>query len=47
MFHGKNQKIGDIRPENIFISEDGSIKIANHLSWPMEQTNYAKTFFEK
>jgi serine/threonine protein kinase len=40
-------KVGDIRPSNIFINEDGQIKVANVLSWPDESTNFEKTAFEK
>jgi serine/threonine protein kinase len=28
------KKLGDIKPENIFVSEDGKIKIASQFSWP-------------
>lgn len=42
-FHKKGKKIGDVRPGNIFISEDGSVKTACIYSWPMERTNYEKT----
>jgi serine/threonine protein kinase len=45
--HGKGKKVGDIRPENIFINEDGQVKVANQLTWPLEQDNYEKTFYEK
>jgi len=41
-----NTKIGDVRPANIFINEDGQIKIANVYSWPNEPTNYIKTYDE-
>ena len=43
-FHGQNRKVGDIRPQNIFISEDGSVKVACIYSWPLERTNYDKSF---
>lgn len=36
-------KIGDVRPSNIFINEEGQVKIANMFSWPNEPTNYIKT----
>ena len=39
-FHGKGKKVGDVRPSNVLISEDGSVKVACYLSWPMERTNY-------
>lgn len=29
---------------NIFISEDGSVKLACLYSWPLERTNYEKSF---
>jgi DNA-binding helix-hairpin-helix protein with protein kinase domain len=34
-FHGKGRKVGDVRPGNVFISEDGSVKVGCCLSWPM------------
>lgn len=27
-------KIGDVRPQNIFINEKSQIKVANLFSWP-------------
>lgn len=42
-----DSKIGDVRPYNIFINEEGQIKIANLHSWPNEKTNFDKTAFEK
>ena len=41
IFHGEGKKV-DIRPENVFINEDGEIKLATELSWPGERTNYMK-----
>ena len=29
-----SEKLGDIRPENVFANEKGEIKLANVLSWP-------------
>lgn len=37
-------KVGDIRPNNIFINDRSEIKVSNLNSWPRELTNYAKTF---
>ena len=45
--HGQGHKIGDVRPDNIFINEDGQVKVATTYSWPSEQTNYSKSFYEK
>ena len=28
------EKLGDVRPKNIFLNEDGNIKVANSLTWP-------------
>ena len=42
-----NSKVGDIRPHNIFISEDGNIKLAMYLSWPNEPSNYSKIMYLK
>jgi serine/threonine protein kinase len=33
-FHTKNLKIGDVRPENIFISPEGQVRIATQFTWP-------------
>ena len=46
-FHNKNLKVGDIRPDNIFINEDGQIKMGTQFSWPGEQLNFTKTLYEK
>lgn len=46
-FHTKNLKLGDIRPQNIFISPEGQVRVSTQYSWPGEQTNYQKTVFEK
>ena len=35
-------KIGDVRPQNIFINDQGQVKISNVYSWPHEVTNYTK-----
>lgn len=42
-FHSKEKKVGDIRPESIFINKDGQVKLANVLSWPREENNYYKS----
>ena len=47
VYHQQGVKTGDIRPDNIFINEDGQVKIASIDSWPSEQSNYAKSFYEK
>lgn len=46
-FSKSERKIGDVRPHNIFINEEGQIKIANIYSWPYEKSNFEKTAFEK
>ena len=37
-------KIGDIRPHNIFVNEDGQIKISCLNSWPREKTGFQKAY---
>ena len=37
-------KVGDIRPHNIFINDQGEVKVSNMLSWPREPSNYTKSF---
>lgn len=39
--------VGDIRPENIFLNEDGKIKVSNLLSWQSEISNFQKAFDKK
>lgn len=34
--------MGDIRPENIFISQNGFVRFVNLLSWPGENNGYSK-----
>jgi len=46
-FKKLDSKIGDVRPYNIFINEEGQIKIANLYSWPYERTNFDRTAYEK
>lgn len=46
-FKTLNSKVGDIRPSNIFINEDGQLKVSNLYSWPCETTNLDKTLFDK
>ena len=38
------RKIGDVRPENIFLNEKGEFKVSNIYSWPREITNFAKAY---
>lgn len=38
-----SQKLGDIRPNNIFLNEHANLKLTNSLSWPLEHTNIQKT----
>jgi serine/threonine protein kinase len=35
-FHSTGKKIGDVRPLNIFINDNGQTKVANQCSWPGE-----------
>ena len=39
-FHQQNTKLGDIQPVNIFINDDGHIKLVNIYSWPNAENNY-------
>lgn len=36
------EHLGDVRPRNIFLNEDGDIKVSNSLSWPLETSNVQK-----
>lgn len=46
-FHKKGKKVGDIRPDNIFINEEGQVKLANICSWPRQESNYFKSLNDK
>lgn len=37
-----SQRVGDIRPENVFINYDGLVKVGSLLSYPNEHSNYKK-----
>ena len=39
---GRAKQLGDIKPENIFINQDGKLKVANQFSWPDEHPSFCK-----
>lgn len=39
---GRARQLGDIKPENIFINQDGKLKVANQFSWPDELPSFCK-----
>jgi hypothetical protein len=34
--------LGDIKPENIFVNDEGKVKIACQYSWPDELPSFAR-----
>ena len=38
----RSPKLGDIKPENVFVNDEGEIKVANIYSWPHERPSYWK-----
>jgi hypothetical protein len=38
-----SNRVGDIRPENVFINFDGQVKAGSLYSYPNENTNYKKS----
>ena len=46
-FHRAGEKVGDIRPSNIFMTTDGNVVVAHQYSWPGEKTNYVKSLHSK
>jgi serine/threonine protein kinase len=34
--------LGDIKPENVFVNDEGEIKVANIFTWPHERPSYWK-----
>ena len=44
----RSLKLGDIKPENVFVNDAGQIKVANIYSWPNEKPSYWKVIeFDK
>lgn len=41
-FEKYHAKIGDVHPCNIFINNDGLVKLVSTCSFPREQTNFDK-----
>lgn len=39
-----NSKVGDIRPQNVFLNSEGKVRVSSLLSWPREVSNFSKTF---
>jgi hypothetical protein len=37
------ERLGDVRPKNIFLNEEGKIKVSNSLTWPLEVSNIQKS----
>ena len=35
-YHACNMKVGDIRPANVILNEDGKAKVVTQHSWPEE-----------
>jgi hypothetical protein len=43
-----SSKLGDIKPENIFVNDEGKLKVANVYSWPNELPSFSKALdFDK
>lgn len=40
--NGKTPKLGDINPQNVFVNDEGHIRVANIYSWPHERFSYWK-----
>lgn len=38
----RSLKLGDIKPDNVFVNDIGQIKVANIYSWPNEKPSYWK-----
>lgn len=42
-----NSKVGDIRPANVCINDEGLIKVMTKHTFPQDLDNYQKTFYDK
>jgi serine/threonine protein kinase len=38
------ERLGDVRPHNVFLNSQGDFKVTCQLSWPREATNFTKAF---
>lgn len=38
------ERLGDVRPHNVFLNAQGDFKVTCQLSWPRESTNFSKAF---
>lgn len=38
----RTKKLGDIKPENIFVNEEGKVRVASQYSWPDELPSFAR-----
>lgn len=43
MFHVRKLKLGDIRPQNVFMNSTGEVKILTQFTYPYAMTNYDHT----
>ena len=43
IFEKKQMKIGDVRPANILVNEEGELQIISHYSWPGKVDNFGIT----
>lgn len=39
--------LGDIRPKNIFLNEEGSLRVPNRDSWPQERSKLEKSLSDQ
>lgn len=38
----RGRVVGDVKPENILVNEDGYIKVISQLSWPGQPSKYVR-----
>ena len=43
IFEKKQMKIGDVRPTNILVNEEGELQIISQYSWPGKVNNFSIT----
>ena len=46
-FHESGYKVGDIRPQNVTMSEHGEVQLTHMFSWPDQKTNYEKALYKE
>ncbi len=42
LYEGRNEKLGDLHPNNIVVTPQGFVRVVTRDSFPLEATNFEK-----